>query len=171
MRGQAAALIRAQPGVGPKGRRWNVFVFRPLAWGPDQRGRNVRSGPEGTLGHMEIRPNLATKPARLKEALERSPGTSELRLLEEAALTQGTDIAGLASRLCYNKSKSHCTFLNAEGDPRLRSATRRCSTGWLADCRTGYPVTAGGRKNFVLGQSDSLLRSRLQSHGLQPTAT
>jgi predicted nucleotidyltransferase component of viral defense system len=31
-------------------------------------------------------------------------GTSELRLLEQAALTQGTDIAGLASRLCYNNS-------------------------------------------------------------------
>ena len=26
----------------PKGRRWNVFAFRRLASGPDQRRRNVR---------------------------------------------------------------------------------------------------------------------------------
>ena len=67
-----SALIRAQPWRGRKGRRWNVFVFRPLASGRTNVKGNFRSGPEGTLGHMEVRTHPAKKPARLKEALERS---------------------------------------------------------------------------------------------------
>jgi hypothetical protein len=137
--------------------------------GSAMAGQKARKTSSGSKRSKNCETKISARPARERNVLEFNaegassshPGLHRYRSIGQPSPLQ-------------QKLTALYLFSFREDDSRLRSATRRCSTrmaGGVAAPGTDGPVNAGGRKSFVLGQSDSLLRSWLQSHGLQPTAT
>ena len=123
-----------------------------------QKARKTSSGSKRSK-NCETRINRppSARPARERNVLEfnaeradlfaKAParGTSELRLLEQAALTQGTDIAGLASRLCYKQELIALYFFEPG---KMTLASDRLQDGVRQD---GWRIAAPGTPSMRVG--------------------